>query len=612
MNSFQGMCATMALGLLVLVMVIGVSATLPSQVINCTSGSNNCTVTNSYGTFSDRTTCRVAAAVYPSDEMELLHAVSNASMKKQKMKVVTVYSHGMTKISCPGGPSGTGLAISTERLNHVASIDSASMRITVESGITMSRIVDAAAQVGLAVSHSPYWLGLTLGGVLSTGGHGSSLFGKGSAVHEYVVGMRLVVPNPEPINGYYARIVDLGEDDPDLLAAKVSLGVLGVISQVTLQLEPMFKRSITNRVSLDADFENTIATFGETTEYGDITWYPSQAKVVYRDDFRVHTSIAGDGNNDLFPLQLSLLVESTRAVEETFEATGNSKGKCLLSKIQVTAALQGGGALKNGGNLLGFTGYPVIGNQSKMQGSESCMKGTDDELLTACQWDPQIKGRFFHQTAFSIPLANVTSFFVDVKKLRDMDPTALCGAELYGGFLTRFVRESTAYLGKTTDSFQIDMTYYRSRDPNEPRLHEDVFEEIEQMAFFKYNGLPHWGKNRNVGFHGVRDKLGPKGDMFIQVMERYDPDGLFSSEWTDGILGLRGAGVLIEKNGCALEGLCICSMHEHCAPHKGYYCRQGHVFTEARVCRKIDISQANRMDDACWDHADDLSRVWDI
>ncbi|MQL99589.1 hypothetical protein Taro_032313 [Colocasia esculenta] len=565
----------------------------PGPVVTCTSGNSNCTVTNAYGAFPDRSTCRVAAVTYPSNESELLLAVSNATMKKQHMKVVTIYSHSIPKLSCPGGPSGAGLVISTERLNKVVAVDPAANRMTFQAGITLRQLLDAAAARGLALPYTPYWQGITLGGLLATGSHGSSLFGKGSAVHERVVGMRLIAPSSVPLGGFYAKVVDLGEEDEDLLAAKVSLGVLGVVSQVTLQLEPMFKRSITIRAQKDVGFEYTISTFAAATEFGDIVWYPGQAKVVYRDDVRLPISAPGKGHNDFtgFRAQPSLILVGGRTTEELLEATSDSNGKCLLSEVQVTTLMGTGLGLKNNdGSVLEFTGYPVIGNQSDMQTSGSCLNGKEDGLTTACGWDPRIHGMFYQQTAVSVPLPNIISFIADVKKLRDMRPSALCGVELYYGFLMRFVRNSTAYLGKTTDSVDIDITYYRSHDPRTPRLDEDVLEEVEQMALFKYNGMPHWGKNRNVGFLNTREKLGVKGDKFVAATAKYDSAGLFSSDWTDAVLGLNGKSLVVEGKGCALEGLCICSLDEHCAPAKGYYCKPGLVSTQARVCRRTNIA----------------------
>lgn len=233
-----------------------------------------------------------------------------------------------------------------------------------------------------------------------------------------------------------------------------------------------------------------------------------------------------------------------------------------------------------------FRGYPIVGNNNRLQASGTCLDSPRDLLFSACPWDPRIKGLFYFQTGFTVGLSQIKNFIQDVQKLVALSPNSLCGLELYDGVLMRYVTASKAYLGKSEDGIDFDITYYRSKDPNSPRMFEDILEEIEQMGLLKYGGIPHWGKNRNLAFDGVIKKY-KKANEFLKVKEMYDPMGLFSSEWTDQILGLRNRTTIVMKEGCALEGLCICSQDIHCAPQKGYFCRPGKVYTNARVCTKL-------------------------
>ncbi|XVF72950.1 hypothetical protein PTKIN_Ptkin12aG0161600 [Pterospermum kingtungense] len=568
-------------GKCIFLLVLMVSCTPPEEPVKCSSKGSNCTITNSYGAFPDRAVCRAGNVAYPTTEQELVSIVSAATEAKRKMKVVTRFSHSIPKLVCPD--SQDGLLISTKSLNHVLKIDAEAMTMTVESGVTLRQLISDAAKAGLALPYTPYWWGLTIGGLLGTGAHGSSLWGKGSAVHDYVVELRIVTP-AGPEEGY-AKVRVLNERDKDLDAAKVSLGVLGVISQVTFKLQPLFKRSITYVTKNDTNLGDEAVTFGKQHEFADIYWYPSQRKAVYRLDDRVSSNTSGNGLYDFTPFRStpSLALALARSTEETQESLRDANGKCISANLIISTLQTGAYGLTNNGII--FTGYPVIGFHNRLQSSGTCLDSLEDSLITACAWDPRIEGEFFHQTTFSIGLSVVKSFIEDVQKLVALDSKALCGLELYNGILMRYVKASSAYLGKQEDGIDFDITYYRSKDPMAPRLYQDVLEEIEQIALFKYGALPHWGKNRNLVFDGVMKKY-KNGGKFFKIKNVYDPSGLFSSEWTDQILGLRN-GVATMKEGCALEGLCICSQDIHCAPSKGYLCKPGKVFQNARVCTRV-------------------------
>ncbi|KAG0488513.1 hypothetical protein HPP92_007324 [Vanilla planifolia] len=428
-------------------LILAVTSSPPESPIKCASVTTNCTVTNSYGTYPDRTICRAAHAAFPSSEVELVAALAAAARAGRKVKAVTRYVHSIPKLSCPDGEDG--VLISTQNLNRVVGVDASALLMTVESGMLLRDFVKAAGNAGLALPSSPYWMGVTVGGMLATGAHGSSLWGKGSSVHDYVVGIRIVTPASSEDG--WAVVRSIVAEDPELDAVKVSLGVLGIISQVTFKLQPLFKRSIRHEQRSDADLANVTVAFGQQYEFADVTWYPGNRMALYRKDNRVSANAFGNGLYNFlgFRATASLVLAADRTTEESLEALGNADGKCADATVVNGALALAAYGLTNNGVL--FTGYPVVGLQHRMQASGSCLNGPEDGLLTACPWDPRVKGRFFHQTAFCVPLLKVQDFILQVQKLRDLHPSALCNADINNGIVMRYVKASSAYLGKVED-----------------------------------------------------------------------------------------------------------------------------------------------------------------
>ena len=270
--------------------------------------------------------------------------------------------------------------------------------------------------------------------------------------------------------------------------------------------------------------------------------------------------------------------------DEWFEEMDADSARCQMARLTMWKVQREAYGFTNDG--VSFTGYPMVGFQHRIQASSSCLDTASEHagglLQPTCMWDARVRGALFYSSGFSVALSRAPAFVADMQRLRDLNPPAFCGLEGKLGVFMRYVKASSAFLGKAEDSLDFDVVYYRSSTGGALRRHADVVDELEQMALRKYGAVPHWGKNRNFAFDGAIAKY-PRAGEFLRVKERFDPEGIFSSEWSDQVLGVEGSPSIVRK-GCAIEGLCVCSDDSHCAPEKGYFCRPGKDYMEARVC----------------------------
>ncbi|XP_057845590.2 L-gulonolactone oxidase 2 [Cryptomeria japonica] len=476
------------------------------------------------------------------------------------------------------------------------------MTITVQSGAMMKDVVEEAAKEGLALPAMIYWNGVLAAGVVSTGAHGSGLSGRGSGVYEYVVGMKLVVPAP-PSQGY-AKLITLSGSDPDLKAAKISLGTLEAISEISFALQPMFKTSFSASVKDDNDLEKEAESFLRASEYADIKWFPSHGKAIFVTNQVVSVDVPGDGLNMAVGSPITAMSVETilgygllkwegkraRAIsrcDDEIQANEDVDAICNEVEQVFSSATKGSGFLNDGKQ---FTGYPVIGFNHRMQASGGCQEShpnyqdnqkscTPTKILdknnTVCKWDRRLHTNVVFDVELRVSMFHLHEAIEDIKKIRDLSRSSLCDRSYFSvsGIFMRSVKKSGAYLGPAEDQVTLEVQTYRPRKAGIPKWNEDVFQEIQQMVIEKHRGVLHWGKSGGHLFDGVA-KRAVNLEKFLEVKDRFDPSGVFSNDWTDGLFGIGGRRVEEFRDGCALDKMCKCREDKHCAPEKGYFCER--------------------------------------
>ncbi len=163
---------------------------------------------------------------------------SEEQPEKSKFRHQKLSQHLQVGLCPGGGKRNDGIFLSTLNYSAIIAInETLAMTATVQSGIGLRTFLDAVAAQNLALPIAHYWDGITLGSLLGTGGHASTLFGRGSALHDYVTSLKIVI-TATAAEGYSKTITLItAECDPaDLNAAKLfSLAVLGVFPHCQLR-----------------------------------------------------------------------------------------------------------------------------------------------------------------------------------------------------------------------------------------------------------------------------------------------------------------------------------------------------------------------------------------
>lgn len=164
----------------------------------------------------------------------------------------------------PVGPGDTIIVMT--KLSDVLSIDEDQGRVTVECGITIGQLTLKLREKGLTLYSPTLFPDVTVGGVISTGAHGTDINVGNFA--DQIVAMTIIT--------WDGTERTLTEDDDDFPAAQVALGTLGIVYSVTLKVERNFsvyvdERKIPVRYVLE-EVDDLIQSYA----FVEIFWYPFQ------------------------------------------------------------------------------------------------------------------------------------------------------------------------------------------------------------------------------------------------------------------------------------------------------------------------------------------------
>lgn len=170
-----------------------------------------------------------------------------------------------SKSPCFGTP---GTALRLARYDQVVAVDGAD--VTIQAGATIAQLNAALAARGLALPTNGEWGGATVAGSMASGTHGGS--SRHGILASSAVGLRLVT-----VGG---GVLDLRRGDPAFDHAVVALGLLGVISTITLRCEEAFHLELAMRVVPFSWYVAHHATLDRDHEFHAALWIPAVQSVI--------------------------------------------------------------------------------------------------------------------------------------------------------------------------------------------------------------------------------------------------------------------------------------------------------------------------------------------
>ncbi|WP_293781377.1 D-arabinono-1,4-lactone oxidase [uncultured Aeromicrobium sp.] len=164
-----------------------------------------------------------------------------------------------------------------DRMKRVLHHDPSTGRVRVQAGISLRELNPQLQRLGLALPNLGDVDPQSLAGAISTGTHGTG--GRLQGIAAAVVAMQLVIAD--------GSIVEVDEAHPWFGAARVGLGAIGIVTEVTLQCVPAFLLHAREEPMPLPDVLANLDDLVNANDHFEFYWFPHTTKALTKRNNRI-------------------------------------------------------------------------------------------------------------------------------------------------------------------------------------------------------------------------------------------------------------------------------------------------------------------------------------
>jgi L-gulono-1,4-lactone dehydrogenase len=418
--------------------------------------------------------CAPAAVRSPASTEQLSAAIEQAARRGLRVRVAGAgHSFGDVALT-------DGLMLKLDHLGSVLDVDGSSGLVRVQAGITIRDLSRQLATHGLALENLGDIDAQSVAGAISTATHGTGARFRNLSAQ--VSELTLVLADG-------STLVCSSERDPETFrAARVGLGALGAIAEVTLQCVPAFTL---HGVDAPAPLSDTLARFEElalANDHFEFFVFPHADTALTRTNNR--TAQAPRPRR-----RLSVYVNDVLLTNRAFELFCLA-GRRFPGRIPQLNRL-----------VTGLAGRSErVDSSAEIFASPRLVRFTEMEYALPRDRTVEAVGRvmeLIEERGFAVP------FPIEVRTVAPDDAFLSTAAGRDSGFVAVHM-----YRGMEWEP------YFRAV--------EAIMDEL--------GGRPHWGKRHFQTAATLRPRY-PDWDRFNAVRARLDPEGRFANAWSERVLG---------------------------------------------------------------------------